>query len=87
MREIDLLRNLKVVLALGRIAFDRYLGLLKGQGMQIPRVKFSHGLWVDLGPNLPYLGVCYHPSRQNTQTGRLTVAMIDNVFAEVKEHL
>lgn len=86
-QELDLLKNVKVVLALGRIAFDRYLGLLRGQGHQVPKLKFGHDLWFELGGDLPHLGVCYHPSRQNTQTGRLTVEMIDRVFAQVREQL
>ena len=87
MREIDLLRNVKVVLALGRIAFDRYLGLLKGQGMQIPRVKFGHGLWVDLGPNLPLSGCMLSPQPAK-HTDRTADRGYDrHVFAEVKERL
>ena len=86
-REITLLRNLKVVLALGKIAFDRYFRLIKAQDITIPRVKFGHGVWVDMGPDHPVLGACYHPSRQNTQTGRLTVDMIDIIFNQVKQAL
>ena len=87
LREIDLLSNLKVVLALGKIAFDRYMRLVKAQGYAVPKVKFKHGLWLDLGVDLPVLGVCYHPSRQNTQTGRLTIEMIDQIFVQVKARL
>jgi uracil-DNA glycosylase family 4 len=86
-RELDLLQDLRVVLALGKIAFDRYLHLVKAQGHEVPAVKFGHGVWVEFGANLPMLGACYHPSRQNTQTGRLTIEMIDRVFAQVKERL
>jgi uracil-DNA glycosylase family 4 len=86
-REMNLLPNLKVVLALGKIAFNRYLRLVKAQGHQVPRVKFGHGVWVNLGPDLPVLGACYHPSRQNTQTGRLTVEMIDQIFSDVKQRI
>ncbi len=86
-QELHLLKNVKVVLALGRIAFDRYLRLVREQGYKVPKAKFGHGVWIDLGADLPVLGVCYHPSRQNTQTGRLTVEMIDSIFAQVKERL
>jgi uracil-DNA glycosylase family 4 len=87
LREIDLLKNLKVVLALGKIAFDRYLRLVKQKGYLVPKASFKHGLWLDLGFDLPYLGVCYHPSRQNTQTGRLTEDMIDQIFTQIKVKL
>lgn len=86
-REINLLNNVKVVLALGRIAFDRYLRLLREQDHAIPSVKFGHDAWFNLGGNLPLLGASYHPSRQNTQTGRLTIDMIDRIFSEVKMRL
>ena len=86
-QEINLLSHIQIVLALGRIAFDRYLGLVRGLGHTIPKTKFGHGVWLDLGDDLPVLGASYHPSRQNTQTGRLTVEMIDNIFTEVKMRL
>ncbi|MDF1515904.1 MAG: uracil-DNA glycosylase [Anaerolineae bacterium] len=83
-QELLLLNRVKVVLALGKIAFDRYLGLIRQQGHDVPKTKFGHGVWVNLGDNTPVLGASYHPSRQNTQTGRLTEAMFDRVIAEAK---
>ena len=86
-RELDLLASTRVVLALGRIAFDRYRRLLQEQGATLPRLTFHHGACYRLEPPLPALVVSYHPSRQNTQTGRLTEEMLDEVFAQVRRLL
>jgi len=78
--EIEALPNIRVVVALGRIAFDAYLQLLKREGMTVqPRPVFGHGATCRL-PNGRMLIGCYHPSRQNTNTGRLTPAMVDDVM-------
>ncbi len=87
LREIELLHRVSVVLALGQIAFDGYLRALRGQGLEIPRLKFAHGLWHDFDPPTPSLVACYHPSRQNTQTGRLTEEMMDAVFSRIRKVL
>jgi uracil-DNA glycosylase family 4 len=86
-REFQLLKNARVVVALGRIAFDGYLRLLREQGHDIPRVEFKHAAVYPLGNQLPTLICSYHPSRQNTQTGRLTKAMFDAVFTKAKQLL
>jgi len=86
-RELALLGNLRVVLALGRVAFDGLLALWREDGHSIPRLDFRHGAVYHLPAPLPILAVSYHPSRQNTQTGRLTEAMLDAVFAQVRELL
>jgi uracil-DNA glycosylase family 4 len=86
-RELALLSSTRVVLTLGRIAFDRYRRLLQKQGVDLPRLTFHHGACYRLEPPLPALVVSYHPSRQNTQTGRLTEEMLDEVFAYVHELL
>jgi uracil-DNA glycosylase family 4 len=83
-RELALLPSTRVVLALGRIAFDRYRRLLREQGATLPRLTFHHGACYRLEPPLPALAVSYHPSRQNTQTGRLTEEMLDEVFAQIR---
>ena len=83
-REMALLPSLRAVLALGRIAFDGVLGLLRAQGAEIPSLTFRHGACYDLGSEWPTLLVSYHPSRQNTQTGRLTLEMFDAVFAQAR---
>jgi uracil-DNA glycosylase family 4 len=77
--EIDLISDLKVIVALGRIAFDQTLRIYRRQTGERLRFKFEHGGQYQLGEGLPWLVASYHPSRQNTQTGRLTGAM----FAEV----
>ena len=87
LREIELLHRVRVVLALGQIAFDGYLRALRGPGLEIPRLKFAHGLWHDFSPSAPSLVSCYHPSRQNTQTGRLTQEMMDAVFSRIRSAL
>jgi uracil-DNA glycosylase len=80
-----LLKNARVVVAMGRIAFDGYLRLLRKQGHTIPRVEFKHGATYVLGNPSPTLICAYHPSKQNTQTGRLTSKMMDEVFRKVKK--
>jgi uracil-DNA glycosylase family 4 len=83
-RELDLLSSVRVALALGRIAFDGYLKLLRERGVDVPRLPFRHGACYQFEPPLPALVVSYHPSRQNTQTGRLTEAMLDGVFEQIR---
>jgi uracil-DNA glycosylase family 4 len=78
--ELAALPDVRVVVALGKIAFDAYLQLLKQRGAAIqPRPAFGHGI-VHALPNGQTLIGCYHPSRQNTNTGKLTPRMIDDVF-------
>jgi len=86
-RELALLSSVRVVLTLGQIAFDRYRRLLQKQGVTLPRLSFQHGACYRLEPPLPALVASYHPSRQNTQTGRLTEEMLDGVFAQVRRLL
>ena len=78
--ELDALPRVRVVVALGKIGFDAYLQLLKRRGQaDRPRPPFGHGLSHRL-PNGQTLIGCYHPSRQNTNTGKLTAEMMDDVF-------
>ncbi len=86
-REVDLLPHIQVVVTLGRIAFDWTLRMYRERGHAVPRLKFAHGAVYALGPGLPWLVASYHPSRQNTQTGRLTQAMFDAVWRTVRELL
>jgi uracil-DNA glycosylase len=88
LRELNLLApTLNVVIALGRIAFESYLHLLKEQGYTVPRLNFAHGAEYALEPTLPRLLACYHPSRQNTQTGRLTPEMLNEVLEQAGKGL
>src|SRR4029077_16323207 len=78
--ELDALPRVRVVVALGKIGFDAYLQLLKRRGHAArPRPQFAHNLAHAL-PNGQILIGCYHPSRQNTNTGKLTAGMMDDVF-------
>ena len=78
--EIAALPRIRVVVALGKIAFDAYLQLLKQRGVAMrPRPAFGHGVMHEL-PNGQTLIGCYHPSRQNTNTGKLTAPMMDDVL-------
>ncbi len=85
--ELDLLTDLRVVVCLGRIAFDSFLRTLRERGHRLPRLGFAHGARHELGPGLPVLIASYHPSRQNTNTGRLTERMLDAVFALARQEL
>jgi uracil-DNA glycosylase family 4 len=81
-RELELLRNLKVVVALGKIAFDVYLDVLKTRGAIGSRAAFvfGHDLEYRPAPGYPILISSYHPSQQNTSTGKLTEKMLTDVF-------
>jgi uracil-DNA glycosylase family 4 len=81
-RELDLLRNAKVVVALGRVAFDNYLGILQSRGLIRSRAAFpfGHNRVFETAPGQPVLIGSYHPSQQNTSTGKLTEEMLLAVF-------
>jgi uracil-DNA glycosylase family 4 len=79
-QEFHFLRNLRVVLALGRVAFDTYVRFLREQGVETGDFRFRHGAFHKLPKPYPTLCASYHPSRQNTQTGKLTKKMLDSVF-------
>lgn len=85
--EIAELPNIRVVVALGRIGFDAYLQLVKQAGHVLrPKPEFGHDSVATL-PNGHTLIGCYHPSRQNTNTGRLTPRMMDAVFRRARREL
>jgi uracil-DNA glycosylase family 4 len=87
--ELDLFPDLRVVVALGRIAFDLYLALLKERGLIARRgdYLFGHHLVHRLGDGLPVLISSYHPSQQNTSTGKLTMEMLTQVFTTARSLL
>jgi uracil-DNA glycosylase family 4 len=86
--EITLLRDVQVVVALGRIAFDAVLRVYAYQSQPIlPQPLFAHNAVASLGDGLPLLVTSYHPSRQNTQIGRLTTEMFDDVWSDVRRFL
>jgi len=79
-REIQILRP-KVIVCLGRIAFDRVLKIYSARS---PARKFGHGALYEL-ENDVWVLCSYHPSQQNTLTGKLTVKMFDDVWRRAKE--
>ncbi len=81
-RELDLLANLRVVVALGKVAFDVYLSILRDRGVIASRApyRFGHNLEYSFGAAQPRLIASYHPSQQNTSTGKLTEKMLADVF-------
>ena len=83
--ELDLLRRVRVVVALGKIGFDAYLGTMTPRGLELPspRPEFGHNVDHTLIDGTVLIG-SYHPSQQNTQTGRLTHPMFDAVFAKAR---
>jgi uracil-DNA glycosylase family 4 len=84
--ETACLANVKVVVALGHIAFDAWLRLCRLRGAPVrPKPVFGHGEEVKLGAaGASTLIGCYHPSRQNTNTGRLTAPMLDAVLRRAR---
>ncbi len=101
LKELDLLRKVKVLIPLGQIAFTQTLKSLRLKGLEIPSLSFGHGKIYSLRtPRLPkYLDgwqansslrtliTTYHPSQQNTQTGRLTKPMFHKIFKMVRNRL
>ena len=91
--ELALLPRIQVVVGLGKIGFDTALTRLAETGFALPkpRPRFGHGVEHRLtraldGREVRLIGT-YHPSRQNTNTGKLTQAMLDEVFLRVRTHL
>ena len=87
--ELEFLGRIRAVLALGRIAFDRYLRVI-GERVDLPprsKMPFAHGAGYALPGGLPRLFASYHPSQQNTQTGKLTQAMMHKALADIDTYL
>lgn len=87
--ELDLLDHVQVVVPLGGVAFNQMLAIFRDQALPVPkpRPRFGHGVEVDLRPAGPVVVASYHPSQQNTFTGRLTEPMLDAVFGRAVELL
>ena len=83
--EINLLKNLQGFVALGRIAFDGIKRMYKMQNIELPNMDFGHNNFYELGQGLPWLLSSYHPSQQNTLTGRLTEEMFDTIWERAKD--
>jgi uracil-DNA glycosylase family 4 len=90
LEELNLLKNVKVLVPLGQIAFTQTLKSLRLKGLEIPPLSFGHGKIYSLRPpksvghadlrSLRTLITTYHPSQQNTQTGKLTRPMFHRIF-------
>jgi uracil-DNA glycosylase family 4 len=88
--EITALPRIRVVVALGKIGFDAMLAYFRARGLQLrPKPAFGHGCEVALPADAAVGGAAvllgsYHPSRQNTNTGKLTPPMLESVFARAR---
>ena len=87
-RELEILRP-RAILALGKIAWDAYLAILKREGRiaSLAAYKFGHGTEAVLPGGEPHLFGAYHPSQRNTQTGLLTEAMYTQVLKRIHQFL
>jgi uracil-DNA glycosylase family 4 len=85
LREIKFLKNVRVVVGLGKVGFDNAFNAYRELGWTAlkTRPKFTHGAVCDLNERVTLLG-SFHPSQQNTFTGKLTQPMFDAVFREAK---
>jgi uracil-DNA glycosylase family 4 len=88
-RELRLLKKVKVVVVLGGIGLAAYLSVLQDSGVLKSRAAFpfSHGVLHRTHAGGPLVLVSYHPSQQNTSTGRLTAAMLRDIFVEARRLL
>jgi uracil-DNA glycosylase family 4 len=87
-KELELLNRVSVVVALGKFAFDAYLQGRAASGAANPKPlpRFGHGAACELAGGITLIA-SYHPSQQNTHTGKLTVAMFDGIFRQAREIL
>jgi uracil-DNA glycosylase family 4 len=87
-RELRLFEDLRVVIVLGKIAFDSFIAAYRESGGTVPKPlpKFGHGVVVELPQGLKLL-CSYHPSQQNTFTGRLTEPMFQAIFRQARAAL
>jgi uracil-DNA glycosylase family 4 len=92
LKELNLLDKTKIIVPLGQIAFTQTLKSLRLKGYEVPPLAFGHGKsYVLRTPNsllrTIMLVVTYHPSQQNTQTGKLTSPMFHKIFEMVRKEL
>lgn len=85
-REIALLKNVRLVVPLGGIALDAYLSVLQDEGKITSRAKFrfAHGAEFQTHDGGPPVLTSYHPSQQNTSTGKLTAEMLRDIFLRAR---
>jgi len=79
-QELLLLPDAQGIVVLGKIALDSLLRLPVFQGLSKKEIVFGHGAFYKPGENLPWILCSYHPSLQNTQTGRLTTEMFNQIW-------
>jgi uracil-DNA glycosylase len=84
-RELELLERVRVIVPLGQFAYDAVARVLAAVGspLPVPRPRFGHG--VEVRSARAVVLCCYHPSQQNTFTGKLTEAMLDEIFMHARE--
>jgi uracil-DNA glycosylase family 4 len=89
LKELDLLKNIKVIVPLGQIAFAQTLKSLRLKGYDVPSLSFGHGKLFLISKKKEFrtLITTYHPSQQNTQTGKLTKPMFHRIFRMVRSKL
>jgi len=87
LQEMDLLTNLRGIVALGKIAYDVMVKILIARNYKMPAIPFSHGSFCQNSETGFWLLGSYHPSRQNTQTRRLTETMYDDLWRVVRQQL
>ena len=88
LEELRLLKKVQVVVVLGKIAFDHYLKASREMGRDLPAPlpKFGHGVTCALSWGVTLIG-SYHPSQQNTFTGKLTKPMFHRIFSDAARRL
>jgi uracil-DNA glycosylase family 4 len=87
-RELELLPDVRAVVVLGQIAMNAYLSILKDAGVIRSRTafRFGHNVEHAVADGRPVIICSYHPSQQNTSTGRLTETMLREVFERARRH-
>lgn len=85
LREMEFLKELNGLVALGRIAYDGIAQIFSKQGYFLPKNEFGHGKLIPITGSQLWVLQSYHPSRQNTQTGRLTEKMFADIWAKARE--
>jgi uracil-DNA glycosylase family 4 len=88
-REVALLKNVRVVVPLGGIGLNAYLSVLQDAGKIASRAQFQfgHGAEFSTHQDGPVVLACYHPSQQNTSTGKLTAEMLRSIFLRARQIL
>ncbi len=85
-QEIDILKNLKVIVALGKVAFDTCVEFYKTNYDYRSKVKFGHNEKYNLPNNILLVG-CYHPSPRNVNTGRINEEKMTNLFKNILKNI